>query len=145
MRHTNKTTTNETFDTAQAANLVAALKANFPWETLDHIAGLLQGGGRRFGEDTQAKHRGAQRLSELITKRALGDRPKPPLPSGTRVRVNIAQGGAQCEGIIRGADYDEGWIYHIEVVVGDPGDEHRNGQGELWVCDFAVTPLGDGE
>ena len=64
-----------------------------------------------------------------------------PLSNGTHVRVDIAQGAARCEGVIREAVYDDGWLYHIEVTAGDECAAHRNDAGQLWVCEFEVSPL----
>lgn len=63
-----------------------------------------------------------------------------PLPVGTPVNFNIARmhRGA---GRITAAEYDYGWLYRIDVTSGDPeASMHRNADGELWVCDFEVTP-----
>ena len=64
-----------------------------------------------------------------------------PLPNGTAVDVDIAQGLARCQGRIAEADYDDGWLYRIEVTTGDACDDHRNEKGDLWVCQFEVKPL----
>jgi hypothetical protein len=66
----------------------------------------------------------------------------PPLPSGTAVTFDIAQGAAVGEGIIRDADNDDGWLYRLDVVSGDRADGHRNADGELWVCEFEVESRG---
>ena len=68
---------------------------------------------------------------------------EPPLRIGTPVEVNIAQGAAVARGVITAADYDDGWMYRIDVSAGDDCHEHRNDAGELWVCDFEVTPTGN--
>jgi len=60
---------------------------------------------------------------------------------GTQVRFDIAQGLALGEAIIRAADYDDGWLYLLDVMSGDRGDSHRNEFGELWVCDFEITVI----
>jgi hypothetical protein len=67
---------------------------------------------------------------------------KPPLETGTPVAIDIAQGLAVAQGIITGADYDDGWVYRVDVTSGDGCQEHRNEAGELWVCDFEVRPIG---
>ena len=64
----------------------------------------------------------------------------PPLPVGTHVEINIAQGLAVAQGTITAADYDDGWLYRVDVTDGDDCSAHRNGTGELWVCDFEVKP-----
>jgi len=64
----------------------------------------------------------------------------PPLPVGTPVEINIAQGLAVAQGTITAADYDDGWLYRVDVTDGDDCGAHRNGTGELWVCDFEVKP-----
>ena len=63
------------------------------------------------------------------------------LAVGTRVHVRSAHFGGQCEGVITATEYDDGWLYRIDVTSGDPLDEHRNDTGELWVCDFEVEPI----
>jgi hypothetical protein len=67
---------------------------------------------------------------------------KPPLPVGTPVAINIAQGMSVAQGVIAAAEYDDGWLYRIDVIGGDNCQLHRNPDGELWVCDFEVTPTG---
>ena len=65
---------------------------------------------------------------------------KPPLSVGTPVAIDIAQGMSVAQGVIAAADYDDGWLYRIDVTGGDRCDAHRNESGELWVCDFEATP-----
>jgi len=65
----------------------------------------------------------------------------PPLPPGTPVTVNIAQGHAVARGVVAAAEYDDGWMYRVDITDGDHCDAHRNNAGELWVCDFEVTPI----
>ena len=62
-----------------------------------------------------------------------------PLPIGTAIEFNICEDMNIGRGIIREADYDDGWMYRIEVTDGDPADLHRNKQGELWVLDTEVS------
>jgi hypothetical protein len=64
---------------------------------------------------------------------------RPPIQPGTRVAIDIGQGLATARGIVTAAEYDDGWTYRIDVTDGNPCDAHRDG-GELWVCDFEVTP-----
>ena len=66
----------------------------------------------------------------------------PPLRVRTPVKINIAQGAAIAQGIVTAAKYDDGWMYRIEVTGGDDCRTHRNETGELWVCDFEVSPSG---
>ena len=66
-----------------------------------------------------------------------------PLPKGTRVAFDIAQGLNVGRGVITAAEYDDGWLYRIDVTDGDRADMHRHENGELWVCDFEVTPCRD--
>jgi hypothetical protein len=40
---------------------------------------------------------------------------KPPLPVGTPVAIDIAQGMSVAQGVIATADYDDGWPYRILV------------------------------
>ena len=62
-----------------------------------------------------------------------------PLPIGTTVEFDICEGMNVGRGIIFEADYDDGWIYRIDVSDGDPADSHRNQNGELWVLDTEVS------
>jgi hypothetical protein len=64
-----------------------------------------------------------------------------PLPIHTEVDVDIAQGLACCRARILEAEYDDGWLYRIEVASGDACDDHRHDDGQLWVCEFEVTPV----
>jgi hypothetical protein len=66
-----------------------------------------------------------------------------PPPIHTEVDVDIAQGLARCRGRILEAEYDDGWLYRIEVTRGDACDDHRHADGELWVCEFEVTPVNE--
>ena len=63
---------------------------------------------------------------------------KPPLPVGTTVAINIAQGLTIAQGIITAAEYDDGWLYRINITGGEDCGAHRNEAGELWVCEFEV-------
>ena len=64
-----------------------------------------------------------------------------PLPIHTEVDVDIAQGLTRCRGRIVEAEYDDGWLYRIEVTEGHACDDHRNADGDLWICQFEVTPV----
>jgi hypothetical protein len=64
-----------------------------------------------------------------------------PLPTDTIVDVDIAQGLARCRARIVEAEFDDGWLYRIDVTSGDACDDHRNENGDLWVCQFEVTPV----
>jgi hypothetical protein len=64
-----------------------------------------------------------------------------PLQPGMRVRFDIAQGQATGEGVVREAEYDDGWLYRIDVLSGDRADAHRRDDGQLWLCDFEVRPV----
>jgi len=61
-----------------------------------------------------------------------------PLSAGTTVDVDIAQGLARCRGRIVEAEYDDGWLYRVDVTGDDACDDHRNADGDLWVCQFEV-------
>ena len=65
---------------------------------------------------------------------------KPPLPIGTPVDINIAQGLAVARGVVTAADYDDGWLYRIDITGGDDCRAYRNDAGELWVCEHEVSP-----
>jgi hypothetical protein len=69
-----------------------------------------------------------------------GVRP-PRLPNGTRVHIRSDHFPEEADGRITKGHYDGGWLYRIEVTAGDRLDEHRNEDGELWLCDFEVQPL----
>lgn len=62
-----------------------------------------------------------------------------PLPIGTEIDFNICEDANIGRGIIREADYDDGWMYRIDVTDGDSAVSHRNKQGELWVLASEVT------
>ena len=62
---------------------------------------------------------------------------------GTRVAIGIDQGLQKAEGVVR--DFysdDDGTYYRVDVTSGDKCNEHRDADGELWVCQFEVKPLG---
>ncbi len=63
-----------------------------------------------------------------------------PLPNGTPVEVNIADGMGVAQGVIVAAEYDDGWLYRIKTTGGDDCRTHRNDAGELWAWDFEVKP-----
>ena len=63
----------------------------------------------------------------------------PRLPDGSRIHVRSGHFSQECDGIITRAEYDDGWLYRIEVTAGDRLDKQRNEDGELWVCDFEVS------
>jgi len=65
----------------------------------------------------------------------------PRLPNGTHVHVRSDHFVEECDARITKGEWDGGWLYRIEVTGGDRLDEHRNQDGELWVCDFEVRPL----
>jgi len=67
---------------------------------------------------------------------------KPPLSAGTPVTINVAQGMSIARGVITAAEYDDGWLYRIDITDGDDCQIHRNADGELWVCEFEVAPSG---
>jgi hypothetical protein len=54
---------------------------------------------------------------------------KPPLPVGSHVAINIAQGMSVTQGVIAAAAYDDGWMYRIDVTGGDDCDMHRTADG----------------
>lgn len=68
----------------------------------------------------------------------------PPLKRGTKVNFDIGQGLAVGKGVIADAEYDDGWLFHIDVAEGDPANSHRNERGELWACEFEVRPALEG-
>lgn len=65
------------------------------------------------------------------------------LAAGTRVHVRSEHFVAECDAVVTGATYDEGWLYRIDVVSGDRLDAHRNEKDELWVWDFELEPIRD--
>lgn len=68
----------------------------------------------------------------------------PRLANGTHVHVRSEHFAEECEGVITKGEYDDGWLYRIEVTSGDRLDAHRNEDGELWVCDFEVQRSQEG-
>ena len=63
-----------------------------------------------------------------------------PLPNGTPVELDIAEGLSVAQGVIVAAEYDDGWLYQVEITGGDDCSVHRNDAGELWAWDFEVKP-----
>lgn len=64
-----------------------------------------------------------------------------PLKTGTKVPFDISQGLTVGEGIIVDVESaDCGWLYHLDLLNLFKGavDDHRNAQGELWVCEHEV-------
>ncbi len=71
-------------------------------------------------------------------------RRSPRLPDGTRVHVRSDHFAGECDGVIAAAEFDDGWLYRVEVIRGDRLARERNDAGELWVCDFEVQRTGEG-
>ena len=65
----------------------------------------------------------------------------PRLSNGTPVHVRGDHFAEECEAVVADADYDEGWLYRIDVTAGDRLEEQRNQCGQLWVCAFEVQPI----
>ena len=66
---------------------------------------------------------------------------EPLIAIGTRVAIDIGQGLARAQGVVREIKTDaSGTIYRVDITGGDQCDEHRNADGELWVCAFEVRP-----
>jgi hypothetical protein len=84
-------------------------------------------------------HRGVRIHSAARLRRRLD---RPAIGVGTRVAISIDQGLQKAEGIVRAVETDDtGTIYRVDVTSGDPCNEHRTADGELWVCAFEVKPL----
>jgi hypothetical protein len=66
-----------------------------------------------------------------------------PLAAGHPGRVRHRPGAGGRGAAIIAVDYDDGWLYQLDVVAGDHAADHRNEAGELWVCDFEVRAVGD--
>jgi hypothetical protein len=86
--------------------------------------------------------RSAQRLRRVVAPHPA----KPaPIAVGTRVAVRIAQGLRKAVGVVRAIESrstdDADTFYRVDVTEGDRCDEHRDADGELWVCPFEITPL----
>lgn len=62
------------------------------------------------------------------------------LPNGTRVHVRSDHFAEECNAVVEKGEWDNGWLYRVDVTAGDRLDEHRNQDDELWVCDFEVAP-----
>jgi hypothetical protein len=61
---------------------------------------------------------------------------------GTRVAISIDQGLQKAEGVVREFyTDDDGTYYRVDVTSGDHCDQHRSADGELWVCQFEISPL----
>ena len=88
--------------------------------------------------NTQTKRavriRSAARLRRRLDRTAIA--------VGTRVAVSIDQGLRKAEGIVREIETDDaGTSYRVDITSGDQCSEHRETDGELWVCAFEVKPL----
>lgn len=70
-----------------------------------------------------------------------------PIPTRTRVEFDIAQGLVVGTGVISAAEHDDGWLYRVDVEHVSEGDvsKHVNADGQLWVCEFEVHPLTEGD
>ena len=76
------------------------------------------------------------------TRRLWPGNVRPPrLPNGTRVHVRSDHFAEECDAVVTKGRWDDGWLYRVEVTAGDRLDEHRRQDGELWLCNFEVTPL----
>ena len=84
-------------------------------------------------------HRGVRIHTAARLRRRLDDAT---IAIGTRVAISIDQGLQKAQGVIREVETDDNGIaYRVDVTGGDPCNEHRTADGELWVCQFEVTPL----
>ena len=63
------------------------------------------------------------------------------IPDGTSVHVRSAHFTEECDGVIREATYDEGWIYRIEMTGGEKPQAATNEDGSVWVCEFELQPV----
>jgi hypothetical protein len=81
------------------------------------------------------------KTNQTTRRKSMPKSQKPPLKIGTPVEIDIAQRLAVAQGVITAADYDDGWMYKINITSGDDCREHRNEAGELWVNDFEVKPI----
>lgn len=61
-----------------------------------------------------------------------------PLPRGTHVEFDTTEGLAVGTAVVLDAEYDDGWLYRLDVTGGDAAAVHRNQRGELWACEFEV-------
>ena len=94
------------------------------------------GGWDAVNEQTKrsVRVRSAARLRRRLDRAAIA--------IGTRVAISIDQSLQKAEGIVREFETDDsGTTYRVDVTSGDPCNEHRTADGELWVCAFEVKPL----
>ena len=66
----------------------------------------------------------------------------PRLANGTPVHVKSGHFAEEFDGVVTKGEYDGGWLYRVKPTSGDPPVVARNKEGEYWLWDFEVTPLG---
>lgn len=83
------------------------------------------------------------RSLRIPSARSLRERlDRAPIPKGARVAISVDDGLNRGVGIVRDHYIEDGRpSYLVDVVSGDPCDDQRTADGELWVCDFEVKPL----
>ena len=65
----------------------------------------------------------------------------PMIPIDTRVHVRSPHFREECDGVIREAVFDDGWLYRIEVLAGQEPEAARKKDGSVWVWDFEAKPV----
>ena len=64
------------------------------------------------------------------------------LANGTRVHVRSDHFAEECDAVVTKAEYDAGWLYRVKLTGGTAPAIAKNQEGEYWLWDFEVTPLG---
>ena len=69
-------------------------------------------------------------------------RNRPPrLKNGTRVHVRSDHFVEECDAVITKGEWDDGWLYRVEVTAGQTPKDAQHDDGTVWVWDFEVTAL----
>ena len=69
-------------------------------------------------------------------------RNRPPrLPNGTRVHVRSDHFVEECDAVVTKGEWDDGWLYRVNVTAGQTPKDAKHDDGTVWVWDFEVTAL----
>ena len=69
-------------------------------------------------------------------------RNRPPrLPNGTRVHVRSDHFAEECDAVVTKGEWDDGWLYRVNVTAGQTPKDAQHKDGTVWVWDFEVTAL----
>ena len=69
-------------------------------------------------------------------------RNRPPrLPNGTQVHVRSDHFAEECDAVVTKGEWDDGWLYRVNVTSGQTPKDAQHDDGTVWVWDFEVTAL----